>query len=83
MSKARFEFRWRDQFALSLDPEKPESFHDATLPAETDKEAHYCSMCGPDFCAMRITRTIREHAAEAEEKDHEESKDMREACGTG
>jgi phosphomethylpyrimidine synthase len=83
MSKARFEFRWRDQFALSLDPEKPERFHDATLPAETDKDSHYCSMCGPDFCAMRITRAIREHAADAEDKGHEESEEMREASGTG
>jgi len=77
MSKARFEFRWRDQFALSLDPEKPEKFHDATLPAETDKESHYCSMCGPDFCAMRITRAIRENAVEAGDEGRGECGEVR------
>jgi len=65
MAKARFEFRWEDQFALGFDPEKARRFHDATLPADADKSSHYCSMCGPDFCAMRITRSIREAAAEA------------------
>jgi phosphomethylpyrimidine synthase len=83
MSKARFEFRWRDQFALSLDPEKPEKFHDATLPAETDKESHYCSMCGPDFCAMRITRTIRENGVEAGDEGRGECGEVRKVCGKG
>ncbi|HSW47183.1 MAG TPA: phosphomethylpyrimidine synthase ThiC, partial [Phycisphaerae bacterium] len=64
MSKARFEFRWRDQFALALDPEKAVQFHDATLPQEGAKTAHFCSMCGPKFCSMEITRQIRDYAAE-------------------
>jgi phosphomethylpyrimidine synthase len=59
MSKARFEFRWEDQFNLSLDPELARSYHDATLPSEGGKTAHYCSMCGPNFCPMRITGDIR------------------------
>ncbi len=62
MSKARFEFRWRDQFALALDPEKAEQFHDATLPQEGAKTAHFCSMCGPKFCSMEITQQIRDFA---------------------
>ncbi|NDI36381.1 phosphomethylpyrimidine synthase ThiC [Chengkuizengella sediminis] len=64
LSKARFEFRWRDQFNLSLDPERALSFHDETLPAEGAKTAHFCSMCGPKFCSMRITQDIREYAKE-------------------
>jgi phosphomethylpyrimidine synthase len=83
MSKARFEFRWRDQFALSLDPDKPEKFHDATLPAETDKESHYCSMCGPDFCAMKITRAIRENAVEAGDEGRGECGEVGRVCGKG
>lgn len=63
LSKARFEFRWRDQFNLSLDPERALSYHDETLPAEGAKEAHFCSMCGPKFCSMRITQDIRAYAA--------------------
>lgn len=63
LSKARFEFRWRDQFRLSLDPERAESFHDATLPAEGAKTAHFCSMCGPKFCSMKITQQVRDYAA--------------------
>jgi phosphomethylpyrimidine synthase len=62
LSKARFEFRWRDQFHLSLDPERALAFHDETLPAEPAKTAHFCSMCGPKFCSMRITHDIREYA---------------------
>ena len=62
LSKARFEFRWRDQFNLSLDPETAEAFHDATLPAEGAKVAHFCSMCGPHFCSMKITQDVREYA---------------------
>ena len=62
LSKARFEFRWNDQFNLGLDPEKPQQFHDASLPDQSAKEAHYCSMCGPDFCAMKITHNVREYA---------------------
>ncbi|WP_373681378.1 phosphomethylpyrimidine synthase ThiC [Aneurinibacillus soli] len=62
LSKARFEFRWRDQFNLSLDPERAIEYHDETLPAEGAKTAHFCSMCGPKFCSMRITQDIREYA---------------------
>jgi len=64
ISKARFEFRWEDQFNLSLDPETARDFHDETLPAEGAKTAHFCSMCGPHFCSMRITEDVRKFAAE-------------------
>ncbi|GLG01542.1 phosphomethylpyrimidine synthase [Alicyclobacillus hesperidum subsp. aegles] len=64
LSKARFEFRWKDQFNLSLDPQRAIKFHDETLPAEPAKTAHFCSMCGPKFCSMRITQDIREYANE-------------------
>ena len=63
LSRARFEFRWRDQFNLSLDPDTAESYHDQTLPAEGAKTAHFCSMCGPKFCSMKITAEVREFAA--------------------
>ncbi len=63
LSKARFEFRWEDQFNLSLDPVTARAFHDETLPAEGAKVAHFCSMCGPKFCAMEITQQVREYAA--------------------
>jgi phosphomethylpyrimidine synthase len=62
MSKARFEFRWRDQFALGLDPETAEAYHDETLPKDSSKEAHFCSMCGPKFCSMKITQDVRDYA---------------------
>jgi phosphomethylpyrimidine synthase len=83
LSKARFEFRWNDQFNLSLDPDTARSFHDETLPAEPAKTAHFCSMCGPKFCSMRITQDVRKYAEEhglstveaieagMEEKSHE------------
>jgi phosphomethylpyrimidine synthase len=64
LSKARFEFRWQDQFNLSLDPDTARSFHDETLPAEGAKIAHFCSMCGPHFCSMKITQEIRQFAGE-------------------
>ena len=64
LSRARFEFRWRDQFALGLDPDTAREFHDETLPAEPAKTAHFCSMCGPKFCSMRISQDIRDYAAE-------------------
>lgn len=64
LSKARFEFRWVDQFNLSLDPERAREYHDETLPAEPAKTAHFCSMCGPKFCSMRITQDIRDYAAQ-------------------
>ena len=62
LSRARFEFRWRDQFNLSLDPETAEQFHDQTLPAEGAKLAHFCSMCGPKFCSMKISQEVRDYA---------------------
>ncbi|MCI0732614.1 MAG: phosphomethylpyrimidine synthase ThiC, partial [Methylococcaceae bacterium] len=62
MSKARFEFRWEDQFNLGLDPERAREFHDQTLPHESAKVAHFCSMCGPHFCSMKISQDVREYA---------------------
>jgi phosphomethylpyrimidine synthase len=64
LSKARFEFRWEDQFNLGLDPDKAREFHDETLPKESAKLAHFCSMCGPHFCSMKITQDVREYAAQ-------------------
>ena len=63
LSRARFEFRWRDQFNLSLDPDTAEKYHDQTLPAEGAKTAHFCSMCGPKFCSMKITQEVRDFAS--------------------
>lgn len=63
LSKARFEFRWNDQFNLGLDPDKAREFHDETLPQEGAKVAHFCSMCGPNFCSMKITQDVRDYAA--------------------
>ena len=63
LSKARFEFRWHDQFNLSLDPDTARDFHDETLPKDSSKEAHFCSMCGPKFCSMKITQDVRDYAA--------------------
>jgi len=63
LSKARFEFRWEDQFNLGLDPEKAREFHDATLPKDSAKVAHFCSMCGPQFCSMKISQDVRDYAA--------------------
>jgi phosphomethylpyrimidine synthase len=64
LSKARFEFRWEDQFNLGLDPEKAREYHDATLPKDSAKVAHFCSMCGPKFCSMKISQDVREYAAQ-------------------
>ncbi|MEK9864349.1 MAG: phosphomethylpyrimidine synthase ThiC, partial [Verrucomicrobiota bacterium] len=64
LSKARFEFRWEDQFNLGLDPERAREFHDETLPQDGAKTAHFCSMCGPHFCAMKITEDVRQYARE-------------------
>ncbi|MBU1441093.1 MAG: phosphomethylpyrimidine synthase ThiC, partial [Gammaproteobacteria bacterium] len=64
LSKARFEFRWQDQFNLGLDPDTAREFHDETLPKDASKVAHFCSMCGPKFCSMKITQEVREYAAE-------------------
>jgi phosphomethylpyrimidine synthase len=63
ISKARFEFRWEDQFNLGLDPDTARAFHDETLPKDSSKTAHFCSMCGPKFCSMKITQEVREFAA--------------------
>ena len=63
LSKARFEFRWQDQFNLGLDPEKAQSMHDETMPKQAHKLAHFCSMCGPQFCSMKISQEVRNHAA--------------------
>jgi phosphomethylpyrimidine synthase len=63
LSRARFEFRWEDQFNLSLDPETAQKFHDATLPKDAHKVAHFCSMCGPKFCSMKITQDVRDYTA--------------------
>ena len=89
ISKARFEFRWRDQFNLSLDPVTAEQYHDETLPAEGAKVAHFCSMCGPKFCSMRITEDIRQYAREqgmetvdaVEAGMREKAREFREAGG--
>lgn len=64
LSKARFEFRWNDQFNLALDPVTARAFHDETLPSEGGKSAHFCSMCGPKFCSMKITDDVRQYAKE-------------------
>jgi phosphomethylpyrimidine synthase len=68
LSKARFDFRWEDQFNLALDPVTARAYHDETLPAEGAKVAHFCSMCGPKFCSMKITQDVRDYAAEMERK---------------
>ena len=71
LSKARYEFRWDDQFNLGLDPDKAKSFHDETLPKESAKVAHFCSMCGPHFCSMKITQDVRDYAARQGIKEEE------------
>ncbi len=68
LSRARFEFRWQDQFNLGLDPDTARAYHDETLPKEAHKVAHFCSMCGPKFCSMKITQDVRDYAAELEAK---------------
>jgi phosphomethylpyrimidine synthase len=64
LSKARFEFRWEDQFNLGLDPDTARSYHDETLPKDSAKVAHFCSMCGPKFCSMKISQEVRDYAAD-------------------
>ena len=71
LSKARFEFRWEDQFNLSLDPPTAKEFHDQTLPQDSAKVAHFCSMCGPQFCSMKITQDVRDYAAKLEMDEKE------------
>ena len=78
LSKARFEFRWEDQFNLGLDPERAREFHDETLPQEGAKTAHFCSMCGPHFCSMKITEDVRKYAAEQAISEEEALKKGRE-----
>ncbi len=78
LSKARFEFRWEDQFNLGLDPDRARSFHDETLPKDSAKVAHFCSMCGPKFCSMKITQEVREYA---ESGMAEKSREFREQGG--
>ncbi|WP_460417188.1 phosphomethylpyrimidine synthase ThiC [Pseudomonas sp. microsymbiont 2] len=78
LSKARFEFRWEDQFNLGLDPDTARSFHDETLPKESAKVAHFCSMCGPKFCSMKITQEVREYAAKIDTVDVTAEQGMRE-----
>ncbi|MGM7720040.1 phosphomethylpyrimidine synthase ThiC [Metabacillus sp. Hm71] len=78
LSKARFEFRWHDQFNLSLDPERAREYHDETLPAEGAKTAHFCSMCGPKFCSMRISQDIRQMSFEENLSEEEINKGMQE-----
>jgi phosphomethylpyrimidine synthase len=79
LSKARFEFRWEDQFNLSLDPERARAFHDSTLPAEGAKVAHFCSMCGPHFCSMELTQQVR--AAEVEAGLRQKAEEFRREGG--
>ncbi|MDP1554640.1 MAG: phosphomethylpyrimidine synthase ThiC, partial [Hyphomonas sp.] len=69
LSRARFEFRWEDQFNLALDPETARDFHDQTLPKDAHKTAHFCSMCGPKFCSMKITAEVRDYAAGMSENE--------------
>ena len=69
LSRARFEFRWNDQFNLSLDPDTARDYHDETLPKEAHKVAHFCSMCGPKFCSMKITQDVRDYAATLNDPD--------------
>ncbi|MDR0126717.1 phosphomethylpyrimidine synthase ThiC [Bacillus zhangzhouensis] len=76
LSKARFEFRWRDQFHLSLDPERALAFHDETLPAEGAKTAHFCSMCGPKFCSMKISHDIRNQSEEVKKEMEKKAKEF-------
>ncbi|HEY9211794.1 MAG TPA: phosphomethylpyrimidine synthase ThiC, partial [Ancylobacter sp.] len=76
LSRARFEFRWEDQFNLGLDPETARAFHDETLPKEAHKVAHFCSMCGPKFCSMKISQDIRASALAAEAEKGEQQRGM-------
>jgi len=74
MSRARFEFRWVDQFNIGLDPERAREFHDEELPTESAKVAHFCSMCGPKFCSMKISQEVRDYADEVGADNLEEAK---------
>jgi phosphomethylpyrimidine synthase len=80
LSASRFDFRWEDQFNLGLDPERAKSYHDETLPKDSAKVAHFCSMCGPKFCSMKISQDVRDYAKkeqeEAMQKKAQEFKDL-------
>jgi phosphomethylpyrimidine synthase len=82
LSRARFEFRWQDQFNLSLDPDTALAFHDETLPKEAHKVAHFCSMCGPKFCSMKITQDVRDYAATLNARTGEAIAELNEEAGT-
>ena len=75
MSKARFEFRWEDQFNIGLDPDRAREYHDETMPKQAHKVAHFCSMCGPKFCSMKISQEVREYAAKQGLDDVEKAVD--------
>ena len=81
LSKARFEFRWEDQFNLSLDPDTARSMHDETMPKEAHKSAHFCSMCGPKFCSMKITQNVRDYAKNQSNAQQVEEKNAEIAAG--
>ncbi|MCB1483346.1 MAG: phosphomethylpyrimidine synthase ThiC, partial [Hyphomicrobiaceae bacterium] len=82
VSRARFEFRWEDQFNLSLDPDTARQFHDETLPKEAHKVAHFCSMCGPKFCSMKITQDVRDYAARQNARVGEAVAELQEEVGS-
>jgi phosphomethylpyrimidine synthase len=82
LSKARFEFRWEDQFNISLDPDRAREYHDETLPHEGAKTAHFCSMCGPKFCSMKITEEIRaKYGSREQEAMAEKSREFLQSGG--
>ena len=76
LSRARFEFRWQDQFNLALDPETAHDFHDQTLPKDAHKTAHFCSMCGPKFCSMKISQDVRDQFSDQEKGMASKSKEF-------
>ena len=82
MSRARFDFRWEDQFNLSLDPDTARSYHDETLPKDAHKVAHFCSMCGPKFCSMKITQDVRDYAAKLNSRTGEAITELQEEVGS-
>ena len=82
LSRARFDFRWQDQFNLSLDPDTAMSFHDETLPKDAHKVAHFCSMCGPKFCSMKITQDVRDYARQQNERIGEAMAEIQEEIGS-
>jgi phosphomethylpyrimidine synthase len=81
LSRARFDFRWEDQFNLSLDPDTARSYHDETLPKDAHKVAHFCSMCGPKFCSMKITQDVRDYARQQNERVGEALAEIQEEVG--